>query len=166
MASTPVVPAFDADKELSPGARVIGRHGPAQRFAFDLSDGALHPGVVVRGSLSAHAGHAAVVFEELPGFPAGVLHPAIGVHQHSPGGAALRAGHVQRARDEFAAQVAGHRPADDSAAPQIHDQRQIHPAPGGRHIGDVLQPDLIRPLGRRPPGRATPSRTAPSRRPR
>ena len=50
---------------------------------------------------------------------------------------------------EFAAQMIGHRPADDLATPQIHDQRQIHPALGGRHISDVLEPDLIRAGGRR-----------------
>ena len=143
-----VIPAFNADKELLARDGVIRWNGPAQHFALDFSDGTFHPGVVIRIAGPAHAGLPAVAFQERPGCLAGVLHAAIRMHQQALAGAALGAGHLQRADHEFAAQMIGHRPADDLATPQIHDQRQIHPALGGRHISDVLEPDLIRAGGR------------------
>ena len=117
MAATLVIPAFNPDKELLSRGGVIGGHGSAQHFTFDFPNGAFHPGVVIRVAFAAHAGHAAVAFQKRAGDPAGVLHAAIRMHQHALAGAALGAGHLQRADGQFAAQMVRHRPADDLATP-------------------------------------------------
>ncbi len=48
-------------------------------------------------------------------------------------------------------QVRLHRPADDSAAPGIDDDRQVQEAAPGRNVGDVSHPQLIGPIRREVP---------------
>ena len=57
---------------------------------------------------------------------------------------ALAEGHVESIQNQLGAQVVGHCPADDLAAPDIHDDRQIEEARHGRDVGDVGNPQLVR----------------------
>ena len=56
----------------------------------------------------------------------------------------LAEGHVQGVQNQLGSQMVGHRPADDPAAPDIHDDRQIEEARRGRDVGDVGDPQLVR----------------------
>ena len=50
----------------------------------------------------------------------------------------LAEGHVEGVENQLGSQVIGHRPADDPAAPDIHDDCQIEKARQGRDIGEIL----------------------------
>ncbi len=53
-----------------------------------------------------------------------------------------------RGRDgEFRPHVVTHRPADDFAGEEIEHGGQIEPPFLGGHVGEVGEPNLIRPLG-------------------
>ena len=56
----------------------------------------------------------------------------------------LAEGHVQGVQNQLGSQMVGHRPADDPAAPDIHDDRQIEKSRRGRDVGDVGDPQLVR----------------------
>jgi hypothetical protein len=56
----------------------------------------------------------------------------------------LAEGHVHGIQDQLGSQVVGHRPADDPAAPDIQDDRQIEKPRRGRDVGDVGDPQLVR----------------------
>jgi len=55
--------------------------------------------------------------------------------------------HGERGDGEFGMQVLAHRPANHLAGEQVEDHGQIEPALAGRNVGDIGQPDLIRPVG-------------------
>src|SRR3954453_5889831 len=50
----------------------------------------------------------------------------------------LAEGHVQGVHNQLGSQMVGHRPADDPAAPDIHDDRQIEEARRGRDVDEIL----------------------------
>jgi hypothetical protein len=52
----------------------------------------------------------------------------------------LAEGHIQGVHNQLGSQVVRHRPADDPAAPDIHDDRQIEEARRGRNVGDISDP--------------------------
>ena len=52
--------------------------------------------------------------------------------------------HLERVQHELGAQMVGHRPADDPAAPGIEHDGEVEEARGGRHEGDVGDPELVR----------------------
>ena len=54
----------------------------------------------------------------------------------------LAEGHVEGVENQLGSQVIGHRPADDPAAPDIHDDCQIEKARQGRDIGEILSANL------------------------
>ena len=56
--------------------------------------------------------------------------------------------HLHRVQHQFGPQVVGHRPADDLAAPGVHHHGQIREPARRRHMGDVGDPDLVRPRRR------------------
>ncbi len=57
-------------------------------------------------------------------------------------------GEAQGGEDQAALQVTGHGPAHHPAAEAIQDDREIEPAFAGRYIGDIGQPEPIRPADR------------------
>src|SRR5262249_53933272 len=58
---------------------------------------------------------------------------------------ALGYGHVQRGQDQLCPEMRLHRPAHDASTPGIENDGQIQKARPGRHIGDVGNPQLVRP---------------------
>jgi len=56
----------------------------------------------------------------------------------------LAEGHVEGVQNQLGSQVVGHRPADDPAAPDIHDDREIEKARRGWDVGDIGDPQLVR----------------------
>src|ERR671915_607394 len=55
-------------------------------------------------------------------------------------------GHDQGADAQLGPEVVGHGPADDLARGHVLDRGQIQEALVGRDVGDVGQPDLVRPV--------------------
>ena len=52
----------------------------------------------------------------------------------------LAEGHVQGIQNQLGSQMVRHRPTDDPAAPDIHDDCQVEEARRGRDVGDVRDP--------------------------
>jgi hypothetical protein len=55
--------------------------------------------------------------------------------------------HVQGVEDELGAQVEAHCPADDAPGEGVEDDGKVEEAGPGRDVGDVGNPELVRPLG-------------------
>ena len=55
----------------------------------------------------------------------------------------LAEGHVQGVQNQLGSQMVRHRPTDDPAAPDIHDDRQVEEARRGRDIGDIRDPQPV-----------------------
>jgi hypothetical protein len=72
------------------------------------------------------------------------LTPLIGVMNHV-GRPPLRERHVERGQDELRAQMRGHGPADDAAAPRIEHDGEIQEAGPRGDVGDVRDPQPIGP---------------------
>ena len=60
-------------------------------------------------------------------------------------GVALGNGHVECVQDQFGAQVLGHRPAHHPTRERVQDHREVQPALAGALLGDVSNPQPVRP---------------------
>ena len=60
---------------------------------------------------------------------------------------AAPAGHLQRVDDQLGAQMVRDRPADDAAGVDVEDGGAVDPALAGAVLGDVGEPQLVRPVG-------------------
>ena len=56
--------------------------------------------------------------------------------------------HIQRLEHQLGAQMGRHRPANDAAAPGVHNDREIQEAGPRTDVSDVGYPELIRPVSR------------------
>jgi hypothetical protein len=54
-------------------------------------------------------------------------------------------GHVECVQDQFGAQVLGHRPAHHLTRERVQDHREVQPALAGALLGDVSNPQPVRP---------------------
>ena len=63
-------------------------------------------------------------------------------------GLSLPERHIQRLEHQLAAQMGRHRPANDAAAPGVHNDREIQEAGPRTDVSDVGYPELIRPVSR------------------
>ena len=72
---------------------------------------------------------------------------AIGVVDQSASWPLSLDGHGQRRDRQFLTQVVAHRPAHDLASEQVKYGGEVQPPLVGRNVGDVGQPDLVRPSG-------------------
>jgi hypothetical protein len=75
------------------------------------------------------------------------LAAAVAVEDQPGSGAAGLERLLQGVGDQPGAQVAGQRPADDAARAEVDDHREVEPAGGDRHKGDVPRPDPIGTVG-------------------
>ena len=66
----------------------------------------------------------------------------------SRGGPAMLERHLQGVNDELCAHVVGHRPAHDPAREDVLDGGQVEPALPGSEVGDVRDPEPVRPVSR------------------
>ena len=53
--------------------------------------------------------------------------------------------HPERVDDQLGLEVIAHRPADDAATVGVEHDREKQPALTGRQVGDVGEPELVRP---------------------
>ena len=112
----------------------IGLQGAPERF---------HRRVVVAIAGPAHAPFDAGGEERLDVVAVDILAAAIRVMEESCGRLPTLQGIGEGGQDETVMQGGRTGPADDFAAPQIEDGRQIKPAFGRFQVGDVGQPTLI-----------------------
>src|SRR4051812_27734426 len=75
------------------------------------------------------------------------LDPAIGVLDQPAGRLPALDRHHEGVAGELAAEVVGHAPPDDLAGGHVLDGGQVQPALPGRDVGDVREPDRVRPVG-------------------
>ncbi len=61
---------------------------------------------------------------------------------------ALLQSHLERLEHELGAEMTFHRPTDNAATPSVEDDGQIQESRLGPNVGDVGDPELIRPVGR------------------
>jgi hypothetical protein len=112
---------------------------------------ALHRRVVETVAAPAHGLLDAVPLQHPTVGLGGVLPPSVAmVHQPGLRSPALQ-GHDQGVDAQPGPQVVGHAPADDLAGGQVLDGGQVEPALVGRQVGEVGEPDRVRPLGREAP---------------
>jgi len=102
-----------------------------------------HRRVVVAITSAAHAPFNASDVERVNVVAVDILAAAIRVMEESCGGLPTLQGIGEGGQDETGMQGGRTGPADDFAAPQIEDGRQIKPAFGRFQVGDVGQPTLI-----------------------
>ena len=81
----------------------------------------------------------------MPEKPTGVLGSAIAVN-HCADGLAAQSGHVQGVSNQFGAQMISDRPPHDPAGVDIENDRGVHPALTGAVLGDVGDPQSVRPV--------------------
>ena len=79
--------------------------------------------------------------------PAGVLAAAIRMADQSGRGLACLDRHAQGRAAQLAVVLFAHRPADDAAAEQIHQRRQVKPSFAGADVADVANPDRVAAIG-------------------
>ena len=66
------------------------------------------------------------------------------VHEALAGALALPDGHLQGVQGEIGAQMAGRLPADDEAAEDVEDERDVDEAGPGTDIREVGDPETVR----------------------
>ncbi len=98
---------------------------------------ALHRSVVPALSHTAHAAHDPLTSQHAPVVFAGVLAPAIRVHQQPRTRTTTLDRHRERIYHQPALHRVVHRPAHNHPAEQILDHRQVQPTVRRRNVGDV-----------------------------
>ena len=78
---------------------------------------------------------------------AGVLNPAVAVMNEARPRPPVPHRHAKRVQAKPAFEAVRQAPTDDLAGRQVLDRGGIEPALVGRDLGDVREPDLIRPRG-------------------
>jgi hypothetical protein len=138
VAAFAVVEGFEVVEDCGGGGG-FGSEGctVVEQFAFDGGEGTFCKGVVVAVSGSAHALAQAVAGEEPAGGEGGVLTAAIGVEEGVGRDDAGVEGAAQGTGDDLGVEGVGELPAEDGAAEEIEDDRQIKPAFVGGNVSDV-----------------------------
>lgn len=142
-----IVPAFY--KLKNDGARFSRgvEAGAVEQFAFEGGEEAFTQGIVKAITDRAH-GRADVRFAAAVTKGKGrVLAAMIGMVDDILGMALLDS-HLQSLQDQLRAQVSGHGPADDPAAPGVEHDGQIQEPSPGWDVGNVSYPEFIRAAGR------------------
>ena len=113
-------------------------------FDLDCSHERFSNCVVVRITLAAHADGDAVVSEHRDVLIAGVLRSPVRVmHQAGANGAPCKS-HLESLHGQSSIDVSRERPANDAAAEDIEDHRQVDKLLRQVHIGNVRPPELVR----------------------
>ena len=109
----------------------------------------LGQGVVIGVPLRPHRGDRLAVGQGLPVANRSVLHPTVGVmhqaHQVGPGSLSLPDGHLKGVQGQVGVQARGGLPAHDSPRVHVSHESHIDPPGEGAYIGDVGDPQLVRP---------------------
>jgi len=121
---------------------------PIDQLRFECGEEALAHRVVVAVADRSGGGTNPVSSTTAAEFNRGVLSSLIRVMNDALRWSSLLERHLQCRRDQLGSQVILHRPADDPSTPGIEHHCQVEKAVrGGRNIGDVGHPKLIRTRG-------------------
>ncbi len=121
--------------------------GAVDAFCFERPEPAFHGRVVVTVALGAHGGNDFARFQPLDVIGAGILAAPVGMVNEARSGFAPGDGAVERLQAQLRPQMIVRCPAHDLHRCHVLDGRQIEPAFVRGHIGDVGEPDRIRPFG-------------------
>lgn len=104
--------------------------------------------IVVTISFAAHGNrtHHSSLCQQSLILAAGVLTAPVRVMQQARRRLANGDGHLQSVNDQLPVQAITHGPAHNAPGVKVQDHCQIEPPLCGRHISDIGQPDLVRPV--------------------
>jgi hypothetical protein len=142
-----IVISFDVSEQIVPGSLLVRVASLMHEFGFDRAKAAFHRGIVPTISLPAHGLDHPGCIEDLAVIGSGVLAAAIGMMDQAWRRLLPLDGHGQCRDRQIRPHVVTHRPADDLPCEKIEHDSQIEPSFLGWDIGDVSEPDSIRPLG-------------------
>jgi hypothetical protein len=142
-----IVVSFDVGEQVALGSIACWIADLVNKFGFHGSKVALHGGIVPAISLPAHGLDETGFIQGFAIIGGGILAAAIGVMDQARRGALSLDGHGQGSDGEFGAQMITHRPTNNLPGEEIQYDGLIEPPFGGWHVGDVGQPNLIRPRG-------------------
>lgn len=141
------------DRGLGLGA---GRVAVGLQLALEGGEEAFAGSVVVAVAATAHRTQQAMIEQQLLIGATGILPASIGVADQSRSRRRRRRRcspvqplidrHLQRAAGQLACDLMMRRPADDPAAEQVHQRRQVEPALFGADVADVAGPDAVDPI--------------------
>ena len=145
MHSLPIVPALDIREQVALGL-VPGGVGPVvHQLGLQRVEEAFHRRVVQRVGPPAHGRGDACAVQRRLVVTASVLDAPVRVMYQPSAGPLALGGHQQRRGRQLGAQVVAHGPAHDFARVQVHDGGHVEPALASGDVGQVCQPDLVRP---------------------
>src|SRR3954453_12911444 len=132
-----IVEAFDEAEAGHACLDLRSKAASLEQFAFEGGKEALAQGVIVSVPDRAHRGPYAGFLTALAESQRGILTALVRMMDHVSR-PTLAEGHVQGVHNQLGSQMVGHRPADDPAAPDIHDDCRIEEARRGRDVDEIL----------------------------
>ena len=157
-----IVPALEPLEERHAGFGLTLKPATVEHFAFERGEEAFGHGVIVGIADRADRRHHARCLAAFPEGIARVLTAAIRMMDDGVG-SALRERHVEGTEHQLGPQVRLQGPADDASRPDIEHAGEVEQAGPRRDVGDVGDPEAVRPRGGELAGdRPDPARGPPS----
>src|SRR5215213_1328452 len=144
MSPVRVVKPFAVIEERESGGAPRREAVTSKQLAFEGGKEALGRGVVEAIATAPHRADEPSFAQSPSEGKARVLTSLVGVMDEARRWPASPDRYVDGFDDQFAAEVIGHRPTDNTAAVDIKHHGQIEEARPGRHVGDVRHPQAIR----------------------
>jgi hypothetical protein len=141
-----IVPTFDEFKHGLACFWLVVEGTAIEQFAFQGSEEALAEGIIETIADRAHRRADSGCATALAKRQGRVLAALIGM-MDDVFWATLLDRHLQGIHHQRGLEVSGHCPADDFAAPGIHNNGQVQPSAPSRNVGDVCDPQMIGRLG-------------------
>ena len=143
MSALAIIECFDVIEDLGASLGAGVKDTAINQFQFESGPEAFHGGVVIAVAPTAHGGDQAGLNEGLTIIATGVLDAAIGMTEQLGRRAAMEQRQGQRVENQRRVDMFAHGPADDFAAVEVQDGRQVKPAFLGLDIGEVGHPELV-----------------------
>ena len=140
MPAVGVVEPLDVVEQREPGGAPRGEAVTGEQFAFERGEEALGRRIVEAIATTAHGTDESGFAQPPSEGQAGVLASLVRVMDDALRWPASPDRHVDGFDDQLAAEMIGHRPADDAPAVDVEHHRQIEEPRPGRDIGDVGDP--------------------------
>ena len=140
----PIVKHFDIVKDAGASSGPAGVQLLVYTLGFQAGKEALHGGVIVAVSPSAHTGRDVMKLAQRLILSAGVLTPPVRMMDETWRRFSRTQSHLQSIQSQLAAQAFAECPADDPSRVQVEDCCEIEPTFTGCNVSDVGQPHFVR----------------------
>jgi hypothetical protein len=142
-----IVVALDIGEQVGPGDIPIGVFAPVHEFGLQRAEETLHGRIVPAVCLAAHRLDDGNGLQDIAVVAGSGLTAAVEMMDETDRQAPSLDRHDERGDGEFGAHMIAHGRANDLAGEQIEDHGQVEPAFAGRDVSDIIQSDLIGPVG-------------------